>query len=113
VKPVNRAESAVHESRRTICESVRHVHAPSHNEAPCRAEGRSSLNVLRSGSFASPGMTRRAVHSRRPMSTRRTVPTAVTFCPRGHGEEYDKQHDKCSAHSETCASQRLRSDYEA
>jgi hypothetical protein len=65
-------------------------------KAPRRALGRSSLNVLRSGSFASPGMTRRAVHSRLPMSTRGTVPTAVTLCPCGHGEEYDKQHDECS-----------------
>jgi hypothetical protein len=37
------------------------------------------------------------------MSTGRTVPTAVTLRPRGHGEESDEQHDKCSAHSETCA----------
>jgi hypothetical protein len=113
VKPVNRAESAVPESRRAICESVRRVRAPSHNKAPRRALGRSSLNVLRSGSFASPGMTRRAVHSRLPMSTRGTMPTAVTLCPCGHGEEYDKQHDECSAHSETCATNVSVSDYEA
>ena len=37
VKPVNWAESAVHESRRAICESVRRVRARTHNEAPRRA----------------------------------------------------------------------------
>jgi hypothetical protein len=103
VKAVNRAESAVHESRRAICESVRRVRARSHNEAPRRAQGRSSLNVLRSGSSARRGMTRLAVRPRSPMSTGRTVPTAVTLRPRGHGEECDEQHDKCSAHSETYA----------
>jgi hypothetical protein len=103
VKAVERTEGAIHEPRRALSEAMRRVRAWSRNEAPRRAQCRSSLNALRSGPSACRGMTRLAVRPRSPMSTGGTVPTAATLRPRGHGEESDEQHDKCSAHSETCA----------